>query len=772
MNQFRFGSKAGTLRDLRGQLSLGVICPQYTVEHGEWLRDADQIVSEAIAELGHVKFAVRSSAQDEDGEAASLAGAYVSVLDVEANAASLRKAVDDVFSSYTHPLSEHEVLLQPMVRNVRIAGVVLTRDLDTGSPYFVINYDSSSGRTDAVTSGQDSKTVMVHRSRADKLKSERLRRLIECVIEIENVTGSHELDIEFCINQNDEVYILQVRPLAARSKWSIIPDDRFDSAIDEIRTQIRDLSLPDTSLYGERTIFSEMTDWNPAEMIGSAPKPLALSLYKSLITDSIWARARAQMGYQMVDGPLLYALHGKPFIDVRKSLNSFLPNGIDASAAEKLIAHQLDQLADNRELHDKVEFAIAVTCQDFETNKVSDRLSDAGIEKSARNAIVDQIRSLTKRLIEAGADGLQGSLAEANTLRESPAAFDHHDRLMCVNQLLERCRLHGTLPFSQLARHGFIAVQLLRSLVTQNVLTPSDADNFMHGVRTVASDLIHDMNAVHSGSMARDKFLELYGHLRPGTYDIMSWRYEERPDVYLGQGTVRAFAGQIPFDPSQKQVVETEKLISEAGFEISVTSLFDYIAAAIKGREQSKFAFTRAISDALKLLTEWGDDHNFSREDVSFLEIEMLLRNPDPGYLRDKVAAARETYAVTRAIRLPHIILDSSDIDIVRLPLGQPTYVTGNSVVATGHELTQMDGADIDDKIVLIESADPGFDWIFSHRVLGLITKYGGANSHMAIRCAEFGLPAAIGCGERLYETLCKAQTIELNASARKLTCH
>ena len=136
------------------------------------------------------------------------------------------------------------------------------------------------------------------------------------------------------------------------------------------------------------------------------------------------------------------------------------------------------------------------------------------------------------------------------------------------------------------------------------------------------------------------------------------------------------------------------------------------------------------------------------------------------------ISQAREDYILTRALRLPHVIMDAHDIDVVRMPLGQPTFVTSKSVTAPGHVLTQMDGSAIDDRIVLIESADPGFDWIFSHRVLGLITKYGGANSHMAIRCAEFGLPAAIGCGERLFNTICKANTIELNAAARRVACH
>ena len=50
----------------------------------------------------------------------------------------------------------------------------------------------------------------------------------------------------------------------------------------------------------------------------------------------------------------------------------------------------------------------------------------------------------------------------------------------------------------------------------------------------------------------------------------------------------------------------------------------------------------------------------------------------------------------------------------------------------------------------MIENADPGFDWIFGSKILGLITKYGGVNSHMAIRCAELEIPVAIGCGEQV----------------------
>ena len=79
------------------------------------------------------------------------------------------------------------------------------------------------------------------------------------------------------------------------------------------------------------------------------------------------------------------------------------------------------------------------------------------------------------------------------------------------------------------------------------------------------------------------------------------------------------------------------------------------------------------------------------------------------------------------------------------------------------------DPEELKDKIVLIEGADPGYDWIFLHGIKGLITKYGGAASHMTIRCSEFDIPAAIGCGESIYETLKESSKIKINCKSKKI---
>ena len=71
--------------------------------------------------------------------------------------------------------------------------------------------------------------------------------------------------------------------------------------------------------------------------------------------------------------------------------------------------------------------------------------------------------------------------------------------------------------------------------------------------------------------------------------------------------------------------------------------------------------------------------------------------------------------------------------------------------------------------IVCIESADPGYDFIFSENIAGLVTKYGGANSHMSIRCAELGVPAAIGVGKLLFENISSSKLITLNPSSNRI---
>ena len=61
----------------------------------------------------------------------------------------------------------------------------------------------------------------------------------------------------------------------------------------------------------------------PAEMIGTKPKSLSLSLYKSLITDSIWCLQRKIMDKNVFPNKLMYNFLGSPYIDLKTDLKLF-----------------------------------------------------------------------------------------------------------------------------------------------------------------------------------------------------------------------------------------------------------------------------------------------------------------------------------------------------------------------------------------------------------------------------------------------------------------
>ena len=67
-------------------------------------------------------------------------------------------------------------------------------------------------------------------------------------------------------------------------------------------------------------------------------------------------------------------------------------------------------------------------------------------------------------------------------------------------------------------------------------------------------------------------------------------------------------------------------------------------------------------------------------------------------------------------------------------------------------------------------SADPGFDWIFTRDISGFVTQFGGANSHMAIRTGELGIPAVIGAGETLFQRWRAARKLCIDCTNQKVS--
>jgi len=797
LRRFVFGTKAQTLENLQSLIKSAKILEQCRFRVLEWRKDPERVLDRIQDEIAADRIVIRSSALNEDTWSTSRAGAYHSEIDVNVkDRRALKQGITNVIRSYRAKSADvdlDEVFVQPYVADSKMSGVLFTRELDHGAPYYVINYTNQNGRTDLVTAGAAGQlnTEIVYRNAKRGNGDPNIARLIHLAKELEEATHHDSLDIEFAIDQENECFLFQVRPMAGHAKGRQVEDHDVEAELQCARQFMSNLLKRRPHLHGETTILAEMPDWNPAEIIGSTPRPLALSLYQYLITDTVWGRSRKATGYKdTYPEPLVVSFVGRPYVDCRASFNSFLPVTLDPDLSERLVDHYLETLRGNPELHDKVEFEVAITCFTFDFDLHSARLLAAGFNRHDISALKSSLLHLTNEILNERVMTTQDQLVQIKRLSErrsrwtEAASGDKDDSLRSIRYLLDDCIQYGTLPFSNLARFAFVGTTFLKSLKRAGVLSEAEYDGFLMSIPTVASEIVEDMNGVTGDSPSADSFLARYGHLRPGTYDILSPRYDERPDLYLfgsSEGTVaeafgtRERVGAREFVAEKMETIES--LLAESLLECSAERLVDFICLSMQAREYAKFEFTKNLSDALKWLGIYGESLGLTRDDLSFVPIQSFLNlavNSPSSIMKQEIERIagrnRKRYEITRAVQLPSLITSTRDVESFRYNSVRPNFITSGKVCAELVNLAEAQGGShLEGKIVLIENADPGYDWIFGHRIAGMITKYGGVASHMSIRAAEFGLPSVIGCGEVLFRRMLHAKRVELNCATQQI---
>ena len=775
MDHLNLSSKAKTLEDLKPIVKYSKVLPLYRFFAIGYDKNK-KLLLDKVQSLFDTNIIIRSSSSNEDNLETSNAGGFDSILNVNVNLLDdIDKAIKQVILSYGDSLNEQdEIFIQPMLQNVTISGVIFSADIDTLSPYYIVNYDES-GSTSSVTSGKsNSLKTFISLKENNKIKNKELNILIKATKECEEIFSNQFLDIEFAFS-NEELYILQVRAIVTHDKENLSQIDLFKS-LKKLENKIEKLNKPHPNLLGDKTIFGVMPDWNPAEIVGIRPKSLALSLYKELITDETWAYQRDNYGYRNLRShPLLVSFLGIPFIDVRISFNSFIPKSLDEDVSIKLVNYYLDELSKNTNHHDKVEFEIIYSCYYFGIDKKLDKLKQYNFNQDEIKSIENSLLTLTNNIIDTK-DGLyKKDLLKAQAL---DGKFNDivNSNLSLVDKiywLVKDVRRYGTLPFAGVARAGFIAVQFLKSFLEEEIISQNEYDNFMNSLNTVSKQLSYDIN-----NLAKDEFLEKYGHLRPGTYDILSSRYDEDYDSYFGNKTLKENQNLDfkDFNFSMIQKDKIERLIKKSNLKTDFDNLILFIKEAIEGREFVKFLFTKHLSQILKYIEIFGSKFDFDKEELAYLDIQEILNlystldhRDVKDIFKNDIEKNKIFYQYTKAIKLPSVIVNTKDIYSFFLEENEANFVTLKTIKEDIILEKDITYSNLENKIVCIKAADPGYDYLFSKNIGGLITCYGGANSHMAIRCAELGIPAVIGCGENSFTKYEQARVIEIDASNKQV---
>ena len=364
-----FTSKSDVLKFLRHKLKKSKIEKIFDFTVEEWENNKKYIISNIQKEFNNKILIIRSSAIGEDSIENSNAGNYLSLQNINSNSKiKIQNAINHVIKSYFQKANlnkNNQILIQNQTNNIKQSGVIFTKTPDLGSPYFVINYEDGPS-TIGVTSGHVNKTIKIFRKSTLIEIPKNWQKLITSIKEIEKIIDSNELDIEFGITRNDQIVIFQVRPITSlKSADKKNLDNKISNLIIKESKIFSNLNKKN-HVFGDYTIFSDMSDWNPAEIIGDHPNNLDYSLYNFLIMKKIWHKSRTIIGYQNVEPyPLMVRFGNKPYVDIRGSFNSLIPDNIDSSIKNSLMKFYLKKLKLHPYLHDKVEFKILFTCYDL-----------------------------------------------------------------------------------------------------------------------------------------------------------------------------------------------------------------------------------------------------------------------------------------------------------------------------------------------------------------------------------------------------------------------
>ena len=597
-----------------------------------------------------------------------------------------------------------------------------------------------------MTSGNTNKikNIYIHKN-IEKLegKLKKYQYLLDFVNELIKVINYELLDIEFAVDKNKNIYLLQVRPLLVGSE----PLDYKKGLIKSIR-KFQQLQNKRPNTYGSKTILSNMSDWNPAEMLGESPNNLAISLYKTFITKDTWHKQRREFGYRgEVNQELMFNFGNKCFIDIRASLNSFLTKSLSSEECERIVDFQINSLIDNPEYHDKIEFEIAQTSYIFNLEHTLPKIYKEILSKQSSLNWVNDLKSIESNYAK---------ILKQNNLKISKF-YKHLNKN--INYLdpktVNAIKKNMALPFAHHARLAFIYFSQLNYFVSNEIISQEDKQDMLNRLTTISSQFTKSLYDLKNKKITYSKFFDLYGHIRPNNYDINSKSIVDEGKDFVNFLIDNLEKEEDNFNNIKDTLVKIEKFFVKAGLSYSSKEWHKMFENSIISRENSKFMYSKAIDMTLKHIQK---SNEFDYNNLERLDFGLLLE--------DKKIIYQDQ---PQDYELPDVLINSNDFLFFENLNTKPNFVGQNSTKAKVIIISENKTNQLKNKIVLLPNADPGWDWIFNLSIKGLVTKYGGPNSHMAIRASEKNITSVFGTGEELFNQIKNSNLLEIDPKNKKL---
>ncbi|PYQ32115.1 MAG: hypothetical protein DMF56_03185 [Acidobacteria bacterium] len=690
-----------------------------------------------------MRFAVRSSAADEDGAGNSFAGIHESVLDV--GAAAIEEAIATCVASMssdrarayreargldagvvrasgapppegapearTTPMPRGAaVLIQRMIEPLR-AGVAFTADPINGDRDTIV-INAAAGRGEAVVSG----TVAPEETRVRK--SEAREPLAKLMLRVEEHYGAPQ-DVEWC-DDGACIWIVQSRPITsmpnrmADGGWQMAGED----AIRHLPSAIQD--------------GIEWSRANLREVLPDLPAPGVAEMLQDMISTA-YARSFGTLLDPKL-GPLERIICGRPYFNITQFRRIAQITGQSEAAMLRSIGHAGD-FTPEEEKRSKIRLRNLLPV-------ARPLLYTAWHQLRIRSTVpkrVDELRAIHARY----------------RAMDAGAATD--------DELLQRLRDWRDISYDYIFPSFMLAGVMTFERIVCDLCAKRgvDGDRVLHtwlsaGERSVSSQQGMDVLRVARGELTLDAFLERYGHR--GIYET-DWslpRFAEDPTPILDAVRAHQAAGDIP-DPEeiarkQNEVWDRLRRDVKPGWRLNWLLLRIKWMYLWRERYRSELIRVIAVLRAWHLelarrfiARGWLDDVD------QYFALTLDELASDPSTYRPVASEKLRLRAEWAKIEMPLLIGGGRAILPVRetvqgqagLPVLHGHCISAGfieapvCVVAHPSDITRFPrGA-----ILVTAATDPSWTPLFT-LASGVIVEVGGTLSHAATVAREMGLPA------------------------------
>ncbi|EQC52067.1 PEP/pyruvate-binding domain-containing protein [Bacteriovorax sp. DB6_IX] len=689
-----------------------------------------------FANDGEYSLAIRSSATGEDSKENSFAGQNSTFLYVD-NDQDLKYAIENCFDSIhkesskayrKHFLGSSEVIPMNVVIQRMIdpsyAGVYFTKDPRGKFSTWMIEYIDGVGED--LVSGKRTPTILSEsQKKSEHLSESQIDQIIAFANEVEK-KYQDEFDIEWAIDKAGKVYLLQARPITAKSSLSNLKQVA-DKEISRLEKEHTEETVWDGQTFAEWTV---------------APTVLTTELWaNSFKADQAFDKALKTLGYLGFEkgrrDSLLDTVFGKSYINLNKLGELYfgpIPYSIEPIPRPHLKFH-----------FSKVSARVI-----FNTPKTLFRMLKVGLSINTQRKTM--IEEATKELV-----AMSTKLKRPN----DPTLYQDWSDKKLDKRIAKECYLfhERTLVWPYvLISLTETTIQTMISLLKS--IYPEEQANDMikrwsgSGINSETYEMGHYFKKACAKPEMRPLFLERYGHRGPGELDLSAMRWAE-----IGEDSFYDMSLE-DYEKSKKNhsFIDVEKEIDEMKtFKKSIVlEEWQILKGLLELREKWKMALLKPYSHIRYLLLEKSSRLGLEdKNDIFWLKLEEIEHFEDSMLKliqeRKEEAQLFKSFnfsTVTSLKEIKDVISGDNEVSSDSFSgEGISSGIVKGEIVVINNPSEWKNIKWPQNPIVVAQSTDPGWTPVFT-KASGIIVERGGVLSHCAIVAREMGIPAVSGINQ------------------------